>query len=58
MAQRGSALVILVVGVVLALLSLFADALGIGGKPGFGYKQLIGLVIGVALAAYGVWKRR
>jgi hypothetical protein len=58
MAQRGSALIVLVVGVLLALVSLFADALGVGGQPGFGWKQTVGLVIGLALVAYGLWRRR
>lgn len=58
MAQRGVALVVLVVGVVLALVSLFADALGVGGEPGFGWKQTVGLVVGVALAGIGLWRRR
>jgi hypothetical protein len=58
MAKRGSALVILVVGVLLALVSLFADALGVGGQPGFGWKQTVGLAVGVALVALGLWLRR
>jgi hypothetical protein len=58
MAQQGSALIILVVGVLLAIVSLFADALGVGGQPGFGYKQWAGLIIGLALVAFGLWRRR
>ena len=58
MAQRGSALVVLIVGVVVALVSLLADRFGIGGTPGFGWKQTIGLVIGLALVALGLWRRR
>jgi hypothetical protein len=58
MAQRQSALIMLVVGVLLVLVSLFADAIGVGGQPGFGWKQGAGLVIGVALAALGFWRRR
>jgi hypothetical protein len=46
------------IGVLLALLSLFADPLGIGGQPGFGYKQWAGLIVGVALAAVGIWRSR
>src|SRR5438876_792060 len=38
MAQRRLALVIIVVGVLLAFVSLFADPLGVGGEPGFGWK--------------------
>jgi hypothetical protein len=58
MAQGGLALVIVVLGVLLALVSIFADALGLGGQPGFGWKQVIGLVVGLALVAAGVWWRR
>ena len=58
MTQRGWALVILVVGVLLALVSLFADVLGVGADPRFGWKQTAGLVIGVALVAIGLWRRR
>jgi len=38
---------LLVVGVVLLIGSLTADLMGIGGSPGFGYKQIIGAVAGV-----------
>ena len=58
MTQRQSALLSLVVGALLVLVSLFADALGVGGQPGFGWKQMGGLVIGVALVAFGLWRRR
>ena len=58
MMPRGSALVMVVVGVLLALVSVFADALGVGGEPGFGYKQAAGLVVGVALAVVGFRRRR
>ena len=58
MTQRGPALVILVVGVLLALVSLFADVLGVGGEPGFGWKQAAGLVAGLVLIAIGLWRWR
>ena len=48
----------LVAGLLLALASLFADPLGLGATPGFGYKQILGLLIGAALVALGVWRRR
>jgi hypothetical protein len=57
MAQRAG-LVVLVVGVLLVLVSLFADPLGVGGEPGFGWKQTIGLVIGAAIVAFALWRRR
>jgi uncharacterized membrane protein len=58
MAQRGWPLLILVLGVLLALVSLFADPLGLGAKPGFGWKQTLGLAVGVVLAGLGIWRRR
>jgi len=58
MMPRGSALVMLLVGVLLALVSGFADALGIGGEPGFGYKQAAGLVVGLVLVAVSLWRWR
>jgi len=58
MMPRGSALVMLLVGVLLALVSVFADALGIGGEPGFGYKQAAGLVVGLVLVAVSLWRWR
>lgn len=48
----------LVAGLLLALASLFADPLGVGATPGFGYKQTLGLVVGAALVVLGVWPRR
>jgi hypothetical protein len=49
---------IVVIGVLLALVSIFADPLGIGGEPRFGWKQTIGLAVGVALVVFGLWRRR
>lgn len=49
---------LILLGILVALLSLFADALGLGGSPDFGWKQILGLVVGLALVAYGIWRRR
>lgn len=48
----------LVVGVLLALISIFADQLGLGAMPIFGWKQTLGLVIGVVLILLAVWRLR
>ena len=48
----------LVVGVVLALISIFADRIGVGATPGFGWKQTLGLLIGLALFVLGLWRMR
>jgi hypothetical protein len=45
--------VLLVVGVILLIVALAADAFGIGGASGFGYKQIIGAVAGVIAAVVG-----
>ena len=49
---------VLVVGIVLALVSIFADPLGLGAKPGFGWKQTLGLAVGLALVALSLVARR
>jgi uncharacterized membrane protein len=50
--------VLIPVGIILALVSLFADVLRLGAAPtAFGWKQILGLVVGLALTAYGLWRR-
>lgn len=44
---------LLVIGVVLMLVALLADVLGFGGGRGFGYQQLIVLIVGLVLALSG-----
>lgn len=48
-------IVLLVVGVVLMIVSLAADRIGIGGAPGFGYKQSLGSVVGAFVTAAGFY---
>jgi hypothetical protein len=57
MTQRGWA-VLGVVGVILALVSLLADPIGLGGEPRFGWKQWLGLVAGIVVAIVGAWQYR
>lgn len=47
--------VAIIVGIALLFQSLFADGIGIGLNPAFGYNQLIGSVIGGVLAAAGLF---
>jgi hypothetical protein len=51
--QKTIGIALLVVGVVLLIGSLAADAIGIGGMAGFGYKQIVGAVVGVIAAVVG-----
>lgn len=57
--MKGSTWLILL-GILVALLSLFADTLGIGTSPRnyFGWKQVLGLVVGLVLIGYGLRRRR
>jgi hypothetical protein len=52
---RAVALVLMVLGAALVIVSLFADPLGVsGGGEGFGFKQLIALIVGLMLLFGGV----
>ena len=53
MSKRTRALVLLAVGALLLLVALGADVLGLGGHPGMGWKQTLGVVVGVAVAIAG-----
>jgi hypothetical protein len=55
MAQINSRHLVPGLGVVVALVSVFADVFGIGREPGFGYKQGAGVLVGIALVIAGVW---
>ncbi len=55
MSQRSIGFVLIGVGVLVLVVSGFADALGIGGVPGFGWKQILGSVAGLLVAVVGVW---
>lgn len=46
-------IVLSAVGAVVLIVSLAADVVGLGEAGAFGYKQIIGAVVGVAAAAVG-----
>jgi hypothetical protein len=48
--------VLLAAGIVLFFISLTADAFGIGEGTGIGWKQILGTVVGLAIAALGLVK--
>lgn len=52
-AIRMLGITLVLVGVGLAALSLAADLLNIGGGEGFGYQQLIALIVGIVLILGG-----
>ncbi len=55
MSRKMIGVVFLILGVVVLLVSLAADALGIGNVPGFGWKQILGAVVGAVVVLGGVW---
>ena len=46
---------ILVVGIVILAVSLFADVIGVGDFPGFGREQTIGAIAGAIVIAAGLF---
>jgi len=54
MEKRTQALILIVAGALLALISLLADVIGLGRAPGFGYGQIAGLLIGLAALVAGI----
>ena len=58
MAQMNSRHLVVGLGVLVALISVLADVVGIGGEPGFGYKQGAGFLVGIALIIAGAWWKR
>jgi hypothetical protein len=45
-------------GALLVIISVFADALGLGRNPGFGWTQGLGVVIGALVILAGLYLRR
>jgi len=56
--MRSLAAALLVIGVLLFLVSLTADTTGLGEGMGVGWKQITGAVIGVVIAAIGMYRLR
>ena len=50
--------ILLVVGVLLLVVSILADVVGLGLSPGFGLRQIVGSIAGLALAGVGFWLMR
>jgi hypothetical protein len=51
--SKAIAIVVLVVGIVILLVSVFASPLGLG-NPAFGPRQMIGTVVGAVVAVVGL----
>jgi hypothetical protein len=54
MTAKNRSMLLVIVGVVLTLASVLADSVGVGAHPDFGWKQIVGLIVGVVVAGIGV----
>jgi len=54
--KKALSIILLIFGTTLTLISLIADLIGISGDPlAFGWKQILGTSIGVAIILAGLW---
>lgn len=53
MSKRAVGGVLVILGLALAVGAFYADRLGVGGFPGVGWKQQIGMLLGVFAAMLG-----
>ena len=52
--KKTRGIVLLAVGTVVVIVSVAADYIGIGGWSGFGYKQIVGSVLGIGMIVLGL----
>ncbi len=53
--QKKLGYALVVVGIVLVVIGVFADSLGLGSSPIFGWKQIAATVVGLVVAVVGLW---
>lgn len=57
--KRIAGIVLLIVGIIVLVLATAADVIGLGLSPEqFGYRQIIGVIAGVIVAAVGLFLSR
>lgn len=57
--QKQIAVVLVLLGLVVVIVSFAADAIGLGAEPGvIGWKQQLGALVGLLLAGLGIWRWR
>jgi len=53
MKKKTTGILLIVFGVLLLVMSLLADLIGIGNAAGFGYRQIIGTILGIVAGIRG-----
>lgn len=49
-------IIVIIIGILMAAVSLLADVLGLGGDPNaVGWKQLLGAGVGILVVIVGIW---
>ena len=54
MSKKTIGYIVIVLGIAVLVVSLSADALGIGSAPGIGWRQLTGAAVGLLVALGGL----
>ena len=52
--NKTAGIVLLAAGIVIVIVSVAADCIGMGAFPGFGYKQIIGTLVGIVMIVVGL----
>ena len=45
--QKRTSMIFILIGIIIIILALSVDFIGLGVYPGYGYKQISGIVVGV-----------
>jgi len=46
------------IGLIIFILAIIVDFIGLGAYPGYGYKQIIGVIVGAIAINVGDWVKR
>ena len=45
---------VIAIGVIILVVSVLADPIGIGSEDTFGWRQIVGVIVGASIAAIGI----
>lgn len=55
MGSQKMGIVFLLIGLIIFILALIVDFVGLGQYPGYGYKQISGMIVGAIIIIVGVY---
>jgi hypothetical protein len=58
MAAQKIGIVLQLIGLIIFILAIMLDFIGLGVYPGYGYKQIIGVIVGAIAINVGDWLKR